>query len=94
MNLGDIVIQTLGEGTTHTKEDIISAIRESNILYKIPGLGRLFANVHFYSGLTLEEQSNAHPTNAIVRGIELVRFAKQPDGKYSVHKEFSLAPNY
>lgn len=94
MNLGDRINQLFNDGETHSKEEIISAIRQ-NGLYGIWGLGRILANFQFYRGLTLEEQGDtgAPSRNPFDKEVKVLYFDRQPDGDYQANIRPILVSN-
>ena len=89
MTLGDVVIQNLGDESIHTKEEIISAMKQNSRLLRVHGLGNLIVGYHMLRGLELKDQAeHTASTDSLCyqRVLELVRFDRQSDGYYMVHK--------
>ena len=101
MTLGDVVIQNLGNETTHTKDEIVSILRQQSRLVRVPVLGEMVATLYMLIGLELKEQAgptesaDSHPYMGELgmRELELVCFARQPDGRYMVYRTTKLVPN-
>lgn len=83
MSLADVVLANFGEGTIHSKDEIISAIKQQNRVYRIPVLGGFLASVRFRSGLTLEghdHQTNEYSAIRALRKKNVLYFDRQTDG--------------